>query len=312
MSPMSPMRTRPRATLALAVALASAVLAGHGVARAQVVLDETERLNFDRPESWAYKYFTSVVMLPAFGAPARTPAGSVRIGFEAANVPSLSEEQRRVGFDGNKVEDLNRTDAVGRLQVRVGLPGDVAVTVGYVPPVELDGVEPELYSLAVERPVWSGRAARVGLRLHGHVGTFRGDFTCTAAEAAAGDDIDANPFGCEAPSRDELTTRYIGLEAAAAFRPGRRVEPFVAVSGNRMDLEFQVDARYSGLIDRMKHTTEGWTHTLAAGTAVHFRGRASLALEAFWAPLEIARAPDREPRSDDLVQVRALLAFRLR
>ena len=40
-------------------------------AQAQGVIDVTEELDFDRPESWAMKYFASLSLLTGMGVPER-------------------------------------------------------------------------------------------------------------------------------------------------------------------------------------------------------------------------------------------------
>ena len=117
-----------------------------------IILDGVEEMDFDRPESWALKYFANVSMLGGFGTPRPSAPGAVDLEFELGWIPSLSEEQRRVGFVGNKVEDLNRNDLFARLRVRFGLPRDFSILVGLTPPVERNGVTPTLIVLAVERP----------------------------------------------------------------------------------------------------------------------------------------------------------------
>ena len=210
---------------------------------AQAVIEGTETIDFDRPEAWAQKYFTSVTMLTGFGAPRYIDRWSVGLELEAAWVPHLSGQQRTVGFNGTKEEDLNKTDVFGRLGVTVGLPWRLSLMAAYTPPIELNGVESNLFGLALGRPVLDAGVARFGVRLHGQTGTVKGDFTCSADVAAAGDDPLRNPFGCEAPSGDELRTRYAGLEVGAAF-PGRagKIEPFLTASSNYVDTEFQVNA----------------------------------------------------------------------
>lgn len=131
-----------------------------------ILLGGVDRLDFDRPEAWALKYFTSVSLMTGLGTPVARRPGSIGVALEGGVVPNLGEEKRRVGFIGSKVEDLNRTSFFGRLRVDVGLPGRLTLTLGVTPPLELGGVTPELFNLALARPVLDTRAWRLGLRLH--------------------------------------------------------------------------------------------------------------------------------------------------
>lgn len=301
----------------LLLAVIASLLAACGLMRpaaAQTTIAFREDLDFDRPESWAMKYYSSVALPTGLGVPRALSPGSLELGLEVGWVPSLSEEERRVGFYGTKVEDLNRTSVFGRPRLSVGLPAKLSLTVGWVPPVELDGVETNLVSLALARPLREAAAWRLGLRLYGQGGTVEGDITCERSAAAAGDDPERNPFGCLAPSEDELTLTTVGLELGVAFPLGRvpGLEPYAAVSWNHMDNELQVNARYGNLVDRTLQVTSGDTFAFAAGAVYTTGGRIRLSGELFYAPLDVQPAVGEPVGSRDLFNVRALLTYRLR
>lgn len=305
-----------RLRLASVVLLLSGALTGHAWAQGPpaelILLDEVEQMDFDRPESWALKYFSSVSLMSGLGTPARTESGSIELSFEGAWVPSLSEEEQRVGFIGSKVEDLNRTSFFGRLRATLGLPHDFSLTFGYTPPLETNGVEPEMFNLAIARPILDTRSWLLGLRLHGQLGTIAGDLTCPA-DIAGPEDPDLNPDACHEPSRDEVTADYIGLELSATPKIwGERWQPHFAISANYLDLEFQVNARYSIFDDRTLLLTDGMTYALTAGLGYRFGDRLRLTGELFYTPLDVVRDPERSAQNDELFNARALLAYRLR
>lgn len=296
----------------LPAALLPTVLAAQTGPVAPIRLEEVEVLGFDRPESWAMKYFASVSLLTGLGTPGPVEPGSIELAFESGLVPSLGEEKRRVGFLGSKVEDLNRTNLFGRLRITFGLPRQFAVTLGFTPPLEMDGVTPTLYNLAIARPVLDTSGWRLGLRLHAQTGAIEGDLTCPR-DVAGLDDPVRNPDGCLASSDDEVTLEYVGLELSVTPKVwGERWEPHLAVSVNRMDLDFQVRARYSVFDDRNLLVTEGTTLAAAAGLAYRWSDRLEIAGEVFYAPLEVERDPQRGARNDELVNARLLLGYRLR
>jgi hypothetical protein len=294
----------------LAALLGGGEILGPASATAQLVLDVEEELPFDAPESWAMKYYASVLLPTGMGAPEGRPAGGIEIAVEGVQVPQLSEEERRVGFDGTKVEDLNRTELFGRPLVLFALPRDWSLELSYLPSVELSGVESEVGSLAVARPIWRGGKSRLGLRAAGQYGTFEGDFTCSADEIAHGD----NPYDCEAPSHDRQTARTFSLELAAAIRlgDGERWEAHGALIGTHMNLDFAVDARYAGLLDRTRLHTDGETLALAGGLGYHLAERWRAALELVWSPLDVVRPPATSSESDDLLHLRFALSYRAR
>ena len=164
-------------TILLAVALSAAAPVP---ARAQLVLAETETLDFDRPESWAMKYYASLALLTGGGVPQRRAAGEIVLGFEGGNVPHLSDAERRIGFNGTKLEDVNKTRFFGRVRGSVGLGKGVALELAYTPPIELGGARPNLFALALGRPFELGPSWRLGVRGYGQIGTIGGDITCSS------------------------------------------------------------------------------------------------------------------------------------
>jgi hypothetical protein len=195
----------------------------------------------------------------------------------------------------------------------VGLPARFSLTVAYVPPVEVFGIKSNLGAVAIERPLWEGERWRLGARLYGQIGTSEGAFTCTEEDAAYGsDDFENNPFGCEAPSSDQATLRYTGLELGAAYR----VDPnglslHLAGAANYFDNRFQVDARTFGFRDRTLLLADGSTWSVAAGVTVPMPRRTTLGVELFYTPLEVARL-GRARETDPLFNARMMLAHRFR
>ena len=86
----------------------------------------------------------------------------------------------------------------------IGLPKKLSLTLGWAPPVEVGGVEPNLVTVALGRPFARAGAWRFGWRLYAQTGSVEGDFTCDADTAAAGNDSERNPFGCLEPSNESL------------------------------------------------------------------------------------------------------------
>jgi len=292
-------------------ALAALGLLAAAASPAQQTSSATEELAFDRPESWAMKYVTSVSLPTGFSLPERLGAGGIRLGLEGAYVPQVSDDQRRVGFDGTKLEDINKTKVFGRIRAQVGLSKSYSAELGYVPPIRSNGAKPHLVSLAFARPFDLSPAWRLGLRAFGQIGTIHGDITCSAEEAAAGPDPDANPFSCEAPSDDTLDQSVLGLEVTAGYVKGAW-RPYLGLSLNHLDLEFQVNARYAGLLDHTRQLTDGTTVSLTAGVSYEGWSRWRLGALIFYSPLSVTRPPATSASTEGLWSVRALVSYRLR
>lgn len=300
---------RPRAvfTTVLGVLLASA-------AGAQVVLEGEEQLDFDRPEAWAMRYFTAVNLLTGLGPPRALAPGEVELAVEGGWIPSLSAEERTVGFNGIKEEDINKTSVFGRPRATIGLPNRFTLEASYVPEVELFDVEPHLIGVALARAWGDGRRWRWGGRLMGQYGTLTGDFTCPTEDVAAGEDPVLNPFRCQQESNDEMTIRAASVELSVGRRPrgGSSVEPYLTVGATATDLEFQVRAVYGNLDDRTRLLTDGWIYWATAGLNVELGRRLAGVVEAFYSPLDVTGRAGRGNESADLLNARAALRYRVR
>ena len=314
MSPPLPNPTRrPIAALPLVALLVALAAALPAPAAAQIVITDHEELDFDRPEAWAMAWFSAVAFPTALDAGKPLPVGAVELSLEGGWVPSLSEEQRTVGFLGEKPEDLNRAPVFGRPRLAVGLPARFTATVSWAPPIEVDGVEPNVLSFSLSRPLWEGERGRFAARLFGQRGELRGDLTCPRDISGIAD-FRVNPYGCEQPSRDEMSLRLAGVELQASTTLARwpRLAPYAAIAGSRLHAEFQVDARRNGFLDRTLLETDGTLWSATVGLAVDTGTRARLAGELFYTPLDVVGRAGKGEESDGLLNGRVLLAYRVR
>jgi hypothetical protein len=267
-------------------------------------------MGWDRPESWAMKYFNSVSIFTGLGAPTTRDPWTFSVGLELDTIPRLSEDQRRIGFGGAKVEDVNRLPVLIRPRLTMGLPWKVSLDVAWVPPVEISGVESNLFAVALERPFYSSGPLILGIRIYGQVGTVSGDFTCSEDEAAFPPGSPENIWGCEAPSDDELTLDYAGAAFTGGYRL-RKTELHLGAAANFMDMEFQVNAVTYGVIDRTLLLSDGWTWSLNGGASWRLGGRTSLAVELFYSPLSVVRPPSTTRENDPMFNFRTMVRIEL-
>jgi opacity protein-like surface antigen len=300
-----------RSVLVLVVGLAAVAAAP---ARAQFVVAETETLDFDRPESWGMKYYASLALLTGMGVPEKRAAGSVDLGFEGSYVPQMSDEERRIGFNGTKLEDVNKTSFFGRIRGSVGLGKGLALELGYTPPVEKGGAKPNILALALGRPFDLSQRWRLGVRGYGQIGTIQADITCSADEAAAGDDVQQNPFQCVEPSEDESQQKLIGLELVAGYDGDSRFKPYVGLGLNYMDLEFHVNALYAkGQVeDHNVQLTNGTTVSATAGLTFEASARWRVTAELFYSWLSIVRPPATSSANEGFFNGRVFVSYRVR
>ena len=289
----------------------TALVLSFGHAAAQGIIEGSEELRFDRTEAWAMKYFASVGIFTGFGVPPALEPGAIVLGFEGGWIPSVSDDKRRVGFNGTKLEDLNKLSFFGRLRVTIGLPSNTSVTLGYVPPVKLGGIKPNLFAADVGRPFALSGNWRLGLRGYGQFGTIEGDFTCDKDTVEAGPDPERNPFFCEQVSNDDYKQRVLGGEVTLGYASGGWA-PYFGLGVNYLDLEFEVNAQYSGFIDRSSLLTDGVTYSLTSGVKYSFAQKWEIAGEVFYTWLSVTRPPNTASQNDGLFNLRGLVTYRLR
>jgi hypothetical protein len=277
-----------------------------GVAAAQRAIAVQPTLPFDAPESWAMKYFTSTTLFTGSGPPPAMKAGSFVLGLEVGHLPELSTRQRTVGFGGTKVEDLNKLSVLVRPRITIGLPADVSVGLGVIPPIEINGVRSGLVALSIARPFVNVGGFTAGARVYGQVGSVNGDFTCPQSAVLAGDDPQRNPYLCEEPSEDRMEMRYIGVEVGSGYRIARlrNLTPHLLVAGNFLDSSFLVRANYAGITDRTLLKTHGFTVSGAAGLTMPFTRSLSGTVQAFYSPQFVRRPPVGARDADGLVNAR--------
>jgi len=257
---------------------------------AQDVVEGTEELDWDRPEAWAMKWFASVTQFTALGPPEPRAAGSVDLAFEVGSIPHLDEDQRRVGYNGIKVDDLNKLPVLVRPRVAIGLGRNWSLDLAYIPPIELRGVKANLLFVGVSRPVYSAGRWTFGLRGYGQVGTVKGDYTCSEATAEIEPGAPGNEFGCEEPSNDEVTLNTVSAAVTGGFAASDRTSLYFGVAANYMDLEFQVDALTYGLRDRRRLLADGWTASINVGASWRLGEKTALGTELYYSPLEVQRS----------------------
>lgn len=305
-------RHSTRVSAAMLVAALSIAMVPCALAQSEV-LAPVERLNFDRPEAWAMKYFTSITLLDGLSIPEPAPAGTVVAGLELGWVPRLSTDQQRVGFFGATPDDLNKAPLLIRPQVAFTLPSRFTITVAGVPPIRVFGETARVLAGAVQRPFYRRTGWTFGWRAIGQVGTVTSAFTCSAAMVAQGLDVPGNPLGCLAPSSDVATLRFVGgAMEVGRERDGSRVALHASVGLNYMDGVFQVNARTQDYIDRTKLEARGLTFSATTGMGYRLNDRLSLSGDLFYTPLVVQRSPNVQRTLDGLLNARALLTYRVR
>jgi opacity protein-like surface antigen len=259
------------------------------------------------------KYYASLALLTSMAVPQKRAAGEIEVGLEGGYVPQLSDAERRIGFNGTKLEDVNKTSFFGRVRGSVGLGKGLAVELAYTPPIEMGGAKPNIFALALGRPFELAPSWRLGIRGYGQIGTIQADITCSAEEVAAGDDVQANPFQCVRPSEDESRQKVVGLELVAGHDGRSRFKPYAGIGLNYMDLEFRVNAVYSDgqVEDHTVQKTSGVSVSATAGLTFAASDRLFVTAELFYSWLSIVRPPSTTSANEGLLNGRVFVGYRV-
>jgi hypothetical protein len=288
--------------------LAALLSCGSGV-RAQPVVHNDEHLASDRPEAWAMKYVAGSSLMTAFGETPALAAWRWGLAVDLGYIPRLSQAQQRVGFNGIKQEDLNRSQVFGRLRVILGLPGDFVAELGYTPPLSIDGAQPlDLVALSIGRRIFERDNFTLSMQAFGQNGRAQGDITCPARLAGVAD-RQQNPFGCEAPSNDHIKLNYYGLEATSAWT-AESWHAHASFGAVRTEFAVQVDAFTFGVHDRSLLVARGSMPFATVGVSRDLDAQWNLGVEVLYVPLRVQRHPDTPSQSDPLTSVRLQLLYR--
>ncbi len=297
-----------RVSLAAALRFAVALLLVHGSAGAQPVVQDDETLDPRRPEAWAMNYVAASTLMTAFGAPPVLAPWHWRAALDLGHVPRLSESQRRVGLGGVKQEDLNKSPVFGRLRLTLGLPVGFVADLGYTPPLSIRGSRArDLFALALGRRVFEREGFAVSVRAFGQHGRAQGDIACPARLAGA--DLDANPFGCRAPSDDQIVLNHYGFDVSSTWSTGPW-QAHATVGAARTELVAKVDALTFEVRNRSRLVAHGSWPFAALGASRDLDRRWNVGVEVLHVPLRVQRDLAAATQTDALTSLRVRLLYR--
>ncbi len=264
-----------------------------------------------RPEAWAMKYFNSVSLLTGYGPIAQREKGWIDFGLELVDIPSLSEEERRVGFDGAKVENLNNAPISIRPIISYYLTEKISFSGSYIPPIELWDVKANIFSFSLNWRAYEKGPFALGVRLYGQTGAATGAFTCTEDNVRAGNDFEGNPWGCAEVSRDRVHMDYYGGEGSISYRLEKLngLTPYFSVGWNHMRNKFKLDSSLFGQPDKRLEKGESNTVSYSGGFVYPLNGKLSFGFQVFYTPLDVIRFPDTVSENDSLFNVRAQFIY---
>lgn len=277
-------------------------------AQAQTVVRQDERLASDRPETWALNRVAASTLMTAFNQTPTLAPGQWSLSTELGEVPRLSASQRRVGFNGDKQEDLNKSPVFGRLRVGVGLRAGWVAELGYTPPFAINGARPRnLVALAIGRRVFERGGFTLSARAFGQHGRVEGDITCPAALVGV-TDLNRNPYGCQSTSNDRISVNDYGMDLVSGWNAGAwHWHGDLGVV--RTELQAQVDAFTFDVHDRSRLVASGVLRYVALGVGRDLGRHWRVATELLHVPLNVRRGPDSASHGEPLTSLRLQLRY---
>ncbi len=189
----------------------------------------------------------------AAGAPLAEPRKMFRVGVVVSSVPNVDARTSTptICRPGKGPENTNLLSAVPQPRISLAIPGLFEVEASWIPPVRVNEVKANLFSLALSKtlPIASGTfAARV--RAHATFGVIHAPITCS--DAALKDSASECFNGTR--SNDSYHPNILGADVSLGWSPpGSRLHPYLGGGYNRLQPRFQVNFTNSvGDIDRTK------------------------------------------------------------
>lgn len=258
-----------------------ALLGAAGALQAQ----QRRTLVAGEPESQLMGYYAAVMQFTPVGLPSRD--GRLELGGAISKIPTVSFEDRLVGFGGTKVENTNLCSAFPRLTASKGF-GRTTIEVGYTPPVEVCGVKANVMAFALGRRMTLGATWEGYARISALTGRVDATVTCSAADTA-----NATNQTCYegTPSSDRIAPFAISIDFAAAWQGWQRhhMEPYFLAGIRHEAVNFDVNYErigksYPDLIDHNRLRASLSRIHLGAGIAWQIARPVRLGAELYYAP----------------------------
>jgi len=262
-------------SLTVAAAVASPLAAGS----AQSLCEPPKSSN----EAKLLAFFATPIAFSPGGLLAGLKTGQVRVGFDAAYVPSPSKEiqQPEACYGIKKTENTDLSPVFPRPRIAIGFPGGIVLEGSYLPPVKVADAEPNLGSIALAKPFRIRGTDEQGsldlvMRAHATFGRVRGSITCPDKNLQQQDPNGAC-YG-ETESHDTYKPNMYGGEAALLKEGADQRWGAYALGGvTLLRPRFQVGFQYlSGPFDDTKISVD--LTRLAVGTGVWYRVRPAAAI----------------------------------
>jgi hypothetical protein len=164
----------------------------------------------------------------------------VTLGLEATRVPSVDPVTATPTTcrPGKGPENTDALPALARPRIGVPLPFGLAFEGSWIPPLRVNGVEANLFGLALSRSMGRADGLTAAVRAHATFGTIKAPVTC---DANALTDPVSECFQGHI-SDDHYSPNILGLELSVGWpMAGGRLRPYVGSGYNHLAPRFHVN-----------------------------------------------------------------------
>jgi hypothetical protein len=234
------------------------------------------------------KLFRALAVPMAYGpllAPSAPAQGELSVALELTYLPTIDSATRTPTYcrPGKRAEDVNQLAVLPRPRLRIGLPGSFAFEGSWVPPIEVAGVESNLFGLSLERTV-PLRSPAIALRMRAHA-TFGEVHAAVTCPEDALDDPDSVCFG-GTESDDTYKPNMFGLDLSVGLPLGSEaLRGYGGLGVNWLRPRFQVNfTDAQGVLDDTRVETNLTRFALFGGVTWRLGSRFSASGEVYAQP----------------------------
>jgi len=264
----------------LLVSVGLVVLAGPLAAQVCVPPDNSN-------EAKVFGNFATPIAFGPLAAPAEAHPGAIRLSLEGSYIPTIDSATRMstVCRPGKGPENTGLLFGFARPRAAIGLPGGFLLEGSWVPPITVNGVTPNVGSVALGRGFGLGRGSMTaGLRIFAVFGLIKGPFTCDDENLA---DPNSECFQ-GTRSEDHYHPNTYGAEGSVGWHLSEgRVHPYVGGGVNLLRPRFQVNfTNQLGDVDSTRVEVNLTRGVVFGGVTWDVSGGFGLAAEIYAAPAD--------------------------
>jgi len=268
-----------------------------------------QKVNFDSPEGWGMSYMTAASLNLSDKFPEKLPLGQFNVSAEISTIPTLNEQQQKIGFGGVKSEDLNKSPVFGRGKITTGFYWDSIIELSWTPPLEIDGAKPEqMWGIAFAKQIYTNNAFNLAMRLYQLNGKATASVTCSEEMVMEPLYSPGNISGCIGTSKDKIDMSHDGIEILLESETKGDLKPWFSLASTRLKPSVQINAPLEFIQEEAFVETSGRLTTLNLGLNYKLSENWLLNLGTSYTPIEVQR-PEMTGGNDNFWNIKIGLTF---